>query len=91
VPAAGDCGKRIGRTAALGAGSGVVRLDQIDEHFPRHHMLQLGEEFLTFGALVGCGLLVVSESKLLSSHEPSSYLPSHRYCPVNGRVYPRSP
>jgi len=44
------------------------------EQGPRHNLLHLGEKFLTLDALYGCGLLVVPESELLSTHEPSPYL-----------------
>lgn len=64
--------QRIGRPTTLGAGLGIVRLDQrigrldqIKQRFPKHDLLHLAQKSLPPGALLGCGLLVITESNLL--------------------------
>ena len=71
--------QRIGRLPTLGAGLGIVGLDQINQRFPGHHLLNLGQKSLTPGALLGCGFLVTTESKLLAAHDPSAPLRLHGY------------
>jgi len=85
------CLQRIGRATALGAGPGVVGLDQIDQRLPGHNLLHPSQKLLTPGALLGCGLLIVSEPELLAVHEPRPYLGSQGHCPVSGVAFPESP
>lgn len=63
-------GQRIRRPAALLAGFGVMRLDQVNQRLPGHHHFHLREKLLPFGLLLGRGELVVREAKLLASHQP---------------------
>ena len=58
----------VGRPAALAAGPGVVGLNQIDQHFPRHNRFHLRQEALALGALFGRGLLVITKTELLDAH-----------------------
>jgi hypothetical protein len=67
-------GQRIRRAAAFAAGLGIVRLDQFNQGSPWHHLVHLSQELLTLGALLGCGLLVITKSQLLTAHHPSSGL-----------------
>jgi hypothetical protein len=68
-----------------------VRLDQIDKRLRGHNRLHLREKTLTFGALLGRGLLVVNEPELLAADEPSPYLRSQGHCPVSGLAFPEPP
>jgi hypothetical protein len=65
-------GQRVGRTGALLARSGIVRLDQIDESLARHHNLNLRQERLALGAFHKRGQLLVSETKLVAAHHAST-------------------
>ena len=85
------CLQRIGRASALGAALGVVGLNQIDQRLPGHNLLHPSQKLLTFGALLCCGLLIVTEPQLLATHEPCPYLRSQGHCPVNGVAFPESP
>lgn len=67
-------GQRTGRATALGAGLGIVGLDQIEHHLPGRHLLHLGQQALAPGAVLGRRLLAITESKLLAAHEPSTRL-----------------
>jgi hypothetical protein len=66
--------QRIRRTTALGAGIGIMGLDQADQHLPWHNDLHLRQKSLASGAFFGRGLLVIAKAKLLASHQPSPYL-----------------
>ena len=71
--------ERIGRATTLGAGLGIVGLDQINQCFPRHHNFHLAQKSLPPGAFFGRGLLVITVgealraalTELLAAHEPS--------------------
>ena len=54
-------------------------LDQVDQRFPWHNGLHLGQKSLALGALFGRGLLLITKAKLLAAHEPSPYLRSRIY------------
>jgi len=60
----------VGRPASLLAGLGVVRLEQLSQTLPGHHLVHLGEELLALGALFGGALLVIGESKQPYAHHP---------------------
>ena len=74
--------ERIGRATTLGAGLGIVGLDQINQCLPRHHIFHLAQKSLPLGAFFGSGLLVITVgealraalTELLAAHEPSPYL-----------------
>ena len=63
-------GQRVRKASTYRAGSGVVRLDQIDECLAMHHLLHLSQKLLALGALLGRGLLVIAEGELLAAHQP---------------------
>jgi len=81
--------QRLGRAAAFGIALGIVGLNQIDESLTGRQSLHQGQESLPLGAFPRGGLLVITESELLVSHEPS-YLPlrSQRHCRVDTLGYP---
>ena len=84
-------GEPIGRPTTLGAGLGIVGLDQINQCFPRHNIFHLAQKSFSFGALFGSGLHKITESKLLAAHEPSHLLRSQRNCRVVSPGYPELP
>ena len=57
--------QHVRRATALGAGFGVVGLDQVDQHLPWHNGLHLRQKSLASGALFSRGLLVITNAKLL--------------------------
>ena len=81
----------VGRPAALAAYLGVVRLNQIEQRFPRHNRLHFREKALPLGALFSRRLLVITETALLAAHDPSSRLRLHRYFRAAGVDFPESP
>ena len=83
--------ERIGRATTLGAGLGIVGLDQINQRFPRHHIFHLAQKSLPPGAFFGSGLLVFTESELLAAHEPSPYLRLQGYFRADCSGFPGSP
>jgi hypothetical protein len=76
-----------------------VGLYQIKQCFPRHHLLHLAQKSLALGALLGCGLLVITVgeamrealTELLAAHEPSPHLRLHGYFRADGLGFPESP
>jgi len=68
--------QRIGHATNLGAGLGIVGLNQIKWRFPRHHHLHFAQKSLPPSVLFGCGLLVITKAELLDTHEPCSRLRS---------------
>ena len=83
--------QRIRRATTLARRLGVVGLDQVDQRLPWHNDLHLREETLASGALFCRGLLVITEAKLLASHQPSPYLQSQAYFRAGGLGFPVSP
>ena len=83
--------QRIGRATALGAGLGIVGLDLINHRFPRHHLLHFSQKTLAPRALLGRGLLVITESELLAAHEPSPRLRLQGYFRADGSGFPEPP
>lgn len=81
----------IGRSTTLGAGLGVVGLDQFKQRFPRHDRLHLCQKALALGALLGRRLLVITKSELLAAHHPSAHLRLHGYFRADGLGFPESP
>ncbi len=69
--------ERIGRTTTLGAGLGIVGLDQLKQCFPRHYLLHLAKKSLPPGALHRRGLLVIIEFDLLGAYEANPRLQLH--------------
>ncbi len=74
-----------------GAGLGIVRLNQIEQCFPRHHLLHLAQKSLALGALFDGGLLVIPETELPAAHEPSPHLRLYRYFRADGLGFPETP
>ena len=83
--------ERIGRATTLGAGLGIVGLDQLNQRFPRHHIFHLAQKSLPLGAFFGSGLLVFTESELLAAHEPSTYVRLHVYFRADCSGFPEPP
>jgi hypothetical protein len=73
-----------GAGSLLGAGFGVVGLDQVDQHLPWHNGLQLRQISLASGALCSRGLLVITKAKLLVDHHPRPYMQSQAYFRKDG-------
>jgi len=73
-------GQGVGRAATFLAIPRVARLDQIDQRLPRHHLIHLSEKRLRLGALLGRGLLVIAETKLLAAHQLSRGLGLLSHC-----------
>ena len=55
---------------------------------PGKKLLHLREKTLTSGALLGHRLILMTETKLLASHEPRPYLRSQSHCAVRGLAFP---
>lgn len=68
-----------------------MRLDQRYQFPPGRHLLHLGEEFLTPVALLGCGLLVISESELIAAHQPSVDLSLRLHSLMDHLAFPELP
>ena len=83
--------QRVGRTATLAAGLGIVGLDQIDERIAGHNRLHLSQKLLSLGVLSRGALLLITESEPLAAHEPSSDLRSQNHCCVDPLGYPEIP
>ena len=83
--------ERIGRASTLGAGLGIVGLNQLKQRFPRHHLLHLAQKPLAPCALLGRGLLVITESELLAAHELSLRLRLRGHSRADGLGFPGSP
>jgi hypothetical protein len=83
--------QRIGPATTLGAGLGVVGLDEINQRFPRHRLLHFCQKTHAPGALLGRGLLVITESELLAVHVPSPQLRLRVYFRAGGLCFPVSP
>jgi len=91
--------QRIGRATTLGAGLGVVGLDEINQRFPRHHLLHFCQKTLAPGALLGCGLLLITVgealreavTELLAAHEPSPRLRLQGYSRADSLSFPGAP
>jgi len=83
--------QRIGRPPNLGADLGIMGFDQINQRFPGHHLLHLGQKALASGALLSRGLLVIAKSELLAAHEPSPRLRLHGNFRADGLGFPGSP
>jgi hypothetical protein len=83
--------ERIGRATTLGAGLGIVGLNQINQCFPRHHIFNLAQKSLPPGALFGSGLLVIIESELFAANKPIPYLRLHEYFRGDGSGFPEPP
>jgi len=69
----------------------VVTFNQINQRFPGHHLLHLGQKALASGALLSRGLLVIAKSELLAAHEPSPRLRLHGNFRADGLGFPGSP
>ena len=91
--------QRIGRATTLGAGLGVVGLDEINQRFPRHYLLHFCQKTLAPVALLGCGLLVITVgealreavTELLAAHELSLRLRLHGNFRADGLGFPGAP
>jgi hypothetical protein len=79
--------EQIGRPTTLGVGLGIVGLDQINQRFPRNHLLHLAQKSPAHGALRGRGLLVIdvgealrkARTERLGAHEPRPCRRLHEY------------
>jgi len=69
--------ERIGWETTFGAGLGIVGIDHINQCFPRHQLLHRCQKMLAPGALLGCGLLGITESELLGSRHASPLARGH--------------
>ena len=78
--------ERIGRAPTLRTALGIVGLDQINQRFPRHHLLHLAQKSLALGALLGHGFLLITKSELLAAHDPWPYLRFQSYFAWMSRV-----
>ena len=58
---------------------------------PGHNYLQLRQELLALGLLLGCRLFVVRESELIAAHQSSSGLRSHGYFGPDRPGFPGPP
>ena len=91
--------ERIGRATTLGAGLGIVGLNQINQFFPRHHIFYLDQKLLPPGALFGSRLPVITVgealraalTELLAAHKPSPYLRLQGYYRADGSGFPEPP
>ena len=66
--------QQIGRPTRLTARLGVVRFDPFNQRLPGKGLLHLGQKALAPGALLGRGLLVITESELLVANHFSAHL-----------------
>ena len=83
--------QRIGRVSTLGAGLGVVGLDQFKQPILRHDRLHLCQKALALGALSGRRLLVITKSVLLAAHHPNANPRIHGYFRADVLGIPESP
>ena len=91
--------ERIGRATTLGAGLGIVGLNQINQFFPRHHIFYLDQKVLPPGALFGSRLPVITVgealraalTELLAAHKPSPYLRLQGYYRADSSGFPEPP
>ena len=81
--------QRIKRATTLGAGLGIMGLDQIDQRFPRDHFLHLAQKSLPPGALLGCGLLVITNPSCLLPVNPGLRLQA--YFRMDRPSFPKRP
>lgn len=65
-------------------------LNQINHYLPGNLHLHLRQELLAFGSLLGRGLLVITKTKLLSAHNPSTGPDYKNILPQIVRVFQRT-
>jgi hypothetical protein len=68
-----------------------VGLDQINQRFPGHHFLHLGQKALAPCVLLCLGLLVIAKSELLDVHESSPRLRLQGHSRADGLDFPGAP
>jgi len=85
------CLQWISWAIALGAGLSALGLDQSDQIHPRHNLLNTTQKTITFSALHGCALFIISEPELVAAHEARLFLRSQGCCLLNAVALPESP